>query len=555
MYKNHVSHIAKTAAYTSAACLLALSFLAGNAQAAVQKDVAADFLKQANIIQGDATTGDLRLDSEINRAELMKILVNSATNTVDTFTYRNCLADINSEWFARYVCWANEHNYVGGYPDGAFHAGRSVNRAEALKMVSEVFHLDYKRMAPVADESIWYDIYVRNAQRQRIIEAPLTAEQLAQPVTRGEMFDYLFRAMAVSHGASDTFTDAEYKNFPTEYFAEKEQTAAPRTLTPAEDALIRVLRAQLAYGYQPMTGTGSGMVRFSGEGAGMTFAVRLDASSTDKYDGTKTEFDGFNQDTQLVLDVATTGADNVSFKTVADISLAGSGTTMLYGKLNNFELVDVEAPIDVKLALNEAKSQVDSMKDIWFSLDLSTLSEGVPLENSLATYQMLGSAAIDFLEKGMKSSAEPYIDVIASDEGTQSTLLLKPNANRLHALVEAMVMGTNPSANRYLVRQTERTFESALNMFAKNMSLLLTYDKTDALLRKVATILDPVTIELPEERTKLTLELAAEQFYNYDKDFSLIFPESAQDLMTFFQGESSAEDESMARPPEAPLAQ
>lgn len=551
MLNPRFSRTAKAALSTSAACALSLLLLAGQAHAASNYEASAEFLKKAAIIQGDAATGDLRLSAEINRAELMKILVNAATSKVDTFSFRNCLADINAEWFARYVCWAYDNNYVAGYPDGAFHAGRSVNRAEALKLVSEVFHLDYQRMAPVADENLWYDIYVRNAQRQRLIEAPLTAEQLAEPVTRAEMFDYLFRAMAVSSGKADTFSEDAYTTFPAEYFAEVQQSQATRTLTEAEKALINVLRAQLDYGFQPMTGTGSGMVRFSGEGAGMSFAVRADVSGNAKMDGTLTEFDGFNSDMQFVLDVASTGDDAVSFKTVADVALAGSGTTMLYAQLKNVELVDVEAPIDIKLALGEAKSQLDAMKNIWFAFDLSALAEGVPLENSASMYQVLGSAAVDFLEKSMKTSAEPYIDVIATDEGNRATLLLSPNANRLHAMVEAMVMGTNPSANRYLVRQTQRTFESALNMFAKNMSLMLTYDKADSLLRRVATLMDPVTIELPEERTKLTLEFASEEFYSYDKDFTLQFPQVTQDLMTFFSGNTDSED----RPEEAPLAQ
>lgn len=508
--------------------------LLGHASAAQNATAAADFLKRAAIIQGDATTGELRLGDQINRAELMKIVVNAAANSVDTFAFRDCLADINSEWFARYVCWAYDNGYVGGYPDGAFHAGNAVNRAEALKIISEVFHLDYQRMAPVADDTLWYDIYVRNAQRQHIIDGTPTNAELSQPVSRGEVFDYLFRAMTVSDPAnSDSFDEGQYKTYADAYFAEKDLEKQQRPLTPAEDALLRTLRTQINYGFQPMTGTGSSMMKLGGSGMGMTFDVRTDMSAQGKMDGTKDTLHGYSEDVQMVFDVKTTGDENVSFKATADVSVAGSGTKMLYAKLNNVELLDVQAPIETKLILTDAMKQVDDFENIWFSFDLSGLEAGVPLENSMNMYQALGLASVDYLERSMKASSKPYFEIIQSDEGSQATILIKPNANRISAMVENIVLGMQPSTNRYMVRQSTRTFDSALNMLATNMSMLLTYDKTDMLIRKFAAILDPVTVEIPEERTKLTLELAIEEYYNYDKDFEIKLPTDAVDFDTF----------------------
>lgn len=519
--------------------------LLGQASAAQDINAASSFLKTASIIQGDANTGDLRLDAQINRAELMKILVNAATTSVDPFEFRDCLADINAEWFARYVCWAVQNNYVQGYPDGAFHAGNSVNRAEALKLISEVFHLDYQRMAPVADSNVWYDIYVRNAQRQHIIDMPLTNEQLAQPVTRGEVFDYLFRAMAVSAGASDTFTDSEYQSFPTEFLASRNADSQPRTLTPAETALLQTLRAQINYGFQPVSGTGSSMMHVTGSGMGMSFDVRGDVNEQSKVDGTATAIKGMNDDLQLTLDVKSKADDAISFKTVADISIAGSGSTMMYFRLNNLEMVDVQAPIEAKMELDAAMQEVNNYKNIWYSVDLASLGGDMATQNPTNMYQMAGLAAVDFLEKSMKSSSQPYFDIIQDGNDAQATILIKPNADRMQALVENIVMGVSPETNRYMVRQIERTFDSTMDMFAKNVSVMLTYDKANNLLRKFAAVMDPVTIELPSERTKFTTEFAIEEYYNYDKDFEIQIPVQSTDILKLLNGDTTGSGETM----------
>lgn len=546
---NRLSHVLKTAAFTTAACALSLSLMMGTVHAAQNIPAAADFLKRAEIIQGDSGTGELRLGDQINRAELMKIVVNAATRQVDAFEFRDCLADISAEWFARYVCWGVNNSYVAGYPDGAFHAGRAVNRAEALKIISEVFHLDYGRMVQVADDSIWYDIYVKNALRQTLLDAPLTAEELAMPATRGEVFDYLFRAMALSDSKVDNFVATQYDTYAKDYFEARENAAGTRTLTPAEDALLKTMRAQLEYGLQPLSATGSTMMKVGGKGMGMTFDVRLDLNASMKVEGTKDMLDALHEDVQLVLDVRSTGVENVSFKATADFSLAAKDDT-LYVKVSSFDVVDVQAPIEAKLALNEAMDQVDTFTNQWFSITMPEMADGETLSSSIGVYKVMGTIAIDFLERSMKESGEPYFNVLLSEEGNLATLLVKPNEARINALVENIGLEVVPSANRYAVRQMTRSFDSALNMIATNTSMMLTFDKFDHLLRKVSTLIEPVTIELPQERTKFTIEAASEDYYNYDKDFTITIPTDAVDFEAFFSGGAAAEESSDEAMPE-----
>jgi hypothetical protein len=93
---------------------------------------------QFGIIEGyeDGTFGP---DREINRAELTKIMVYEYLGEEpDPTLYHNCFNDVNQEWFAPYVCYAYEQEWVEGYDDGDFRPANPVNRVEALKIIMNV---------------------------------------------------------------------------------------------------------------------------------------------------------------------------------------------------------------------------------------------------------------------------------------------------------------------------------------------------------------------------------------------------------------------------------
>lgn len=81
--------------------------------------------------------GTFRPDYEINRAELAKMIVASVA-TPDPGIYNNCFPDVAAQWFAPYICYAKEGNWVEGYDDNFFRPEQNVNRVEALKIILEV---------------------------------------------------------------------------------------------------------------------------------------------------------------------------------------------------------------------------------------------------------------------------------------------------------------------------------------------------------------------------------------------------------------------------------
>lgn len=98
-------------------------------------ELAINHLANEGVVQGyaDKTFGP---DNEITRAELTKMIV-ASINKGDLSIYKNCFPDVKEEWFAEYICFAKENNWVSGYEDGKFKPSDKINRAEALKIIYE----------------------------------------------------------------------------------------------------------------------------------------------------------------------------------------------------------------------------------------------------------------------------------------------------------------------------------------------------------------------------------------------------------------------------------
>lgn len=151
------------------------------------------------------TDGTFKPDATINRAELLKILIEGMGETPST-AYKNCFTDVSNEWYARYVCYAKDQGWVSGYNDHSFKPGQTVSKVEALKMLFEVYGVDLDEGDTVSDlpytdlsNGVWYSIYVKEATELGILaEEPGTEFNAADGRTRGEMALELYRYLVVS---------------------------------------------------------------------------------------------------------------------------------------------------------------------------------------------------------------------------------------------------------------------------------------------------------------------------------------------------------------------
>lgn len=93
----------------------------------------------------------------LNRAEFVKIVLLSMTAIEgDVFEPKSCFPDVNEEdWYSVYVCYAAENNVVDGYPDGLFRPANPVNYAEALKILGELYQVEFA----TTGSAQWYQGY------------------------------------------------------------------------------------------------------------------------------------------------------------------------------------------------------------------------------------------------------------------------------------------------------------------------------------------------------------------------------------------------------------
>ena len=99
-----------------------------------RNETSIQYLLDTNVISG-YPDGTFKPAQTINRAELMKIITEGIGITPSADEYSDCFPDVTNEWFAVYVCYAKEQNWIQGYPDGAFKPDQNVNKVEALKMI------------------------------------------------------------------------------------------------------------------------------------------------------------------------------------------------------------------------------------------------------------------------------------------------------------------------------------------------------------------------------------------------------------------------------------
>jgi len=152
---------------------------------------AIDYIKEKGIVQG-YSDGTYKPDSKINRAELLKIILES--NSVDTNDNLSfCFSDVKNDWYAKYVCKAKNLGIISGYSDGSFKPGNNINFVEALKIIEEAYGAD------IIESSVWYKGYVDEASSKNMI--PLDIKAFNQEITRGQMADIITRYLKYKDGA------------------------------------------------------------------------------------------------------------------------------------------------------------------------------------------------------------------------------------------------------------------------------------------------------------------------------------------------------------------
>ena len=153
---------------------------------------------------GGYPDGTFKPDIQINRAELLKILVGGAGYTdPDATKYKDCFQDVKTQWYAKYVCFAKEKNWVQGFEGGLFKPEQPARKVEAMKMLLKSEGL------PVADKasgnsiysdvdfSQWFGPYMFMAEAMDIVDIAGAKYGPMDFVTRGEISNNMYRTMLI----------------------------------------------------------------------------------------------------------------------------------------------------------------------------------------------------------------------------------------------------------------------------------------------------------------------------------------------------------------------
>lgn len=153
------------------------------------------YIENEGIVEG-YSDGSYKPDSSINRAELLRIVID--TNNIDVSDdLKNCFSDVKDEWFAKYVCKAKEIGIIEGYPDGTFFPARNVIFVEALKIIELAYG------AELGESSPWYKSYVDEASAKNMI--PNDIYSFGHAITRGQMADIMTRYLTDEEGIQEEY--------------------------------------------------------------------------------------------------------------------------------------------------------------------------------------------------------------------------------------------------------------------------------------------------------------------------------------------------------------
>ncbi|MEZ4087511.1 MAG: S-layer homology domain-containing protein [Candidatus Gracilibacteria bacterium] len=195
---------------------------------------AINYLADANIING-YPDGTFKPNQQVNRAEFLKLVLESSEIPKDVTTPTPFPDIDNTAWYAQYVRKAYSEGWIQGYPDGTFKPEQSINKVEALKIIGEIqqWQLEQPEEKPYTDIEIsaWFSSYVSYAKEKNFLEERTSLYFPELLFTRAQVSEVLFRSFITTKSGEDVYSPLLATKYPAADFAiNPSQEPAP---TPA----------------------------------------------------------------------------------------------------------------------------------------------------------------------------------------------------------------------------------------------------------------------------------------------------------------------------------
>jgi LPXTG-site transpeptidase (sortase) family protein len=184
-------------------------------------------LQSAGVIDKPAGN-DVRVRDSVNRAEALKIILRSddaAAQQVDrekkTISPIPLFPDIDqTAWYAPYIETGFNRGLVKGYPDGTFKPGSNVTVAEAVVLVARLYGenaagTQFRSSVDLPNKSgEWYSEAVSAVTGRNAIMKG-SALRAGDPMTRGELFDLVYRMRTVKLRNLTVYAESGIPVIPT----------------------------------------------------------------------------------------------------------------------------------------------------------------------------------------------------------------------------------------------------------------------------------------------------------------------------------------------------
>lgn len=190
---------------------------------------AVEYLKTKGVVNG-YSDGTFKPDSQINRAEALKIIMLAIGQDLKS-TFKINFKDVSTkDWFYSYVQKAAELNIVQGYSDGTFKPANNINIAESLKTILVSFK------SPVSDtvsgnpypdvtKDLWYAKFAQYSKTAQIFDPQDNGKLAAdRQITRGDFAEIIYRLMYIKDNKLTSFpisTDWPTYTHPTNHYSVK----------------------------------------------------------------------------------------------------------------------------------------------------------------------------------------------------------------------------------------------------------------------------------------------------------------------------------------------
>ena len=173
---------------------------------------------------GDNT---FKADSKISRVESVKLLLEASKKSIHKAPNSSSIfSDISTDkWFSDYVYTAKKIGIInrnGEAGTGNFNPTRTVNRAEAIKMILEVNDVNVR--SANADEQ-WFFPYFEKANSLDIFTKKYTNENFDEllshaggELTRGEISTYMYRYILYTFGEKREVQNQSNNNLSADFF-------------------------------------------------------------------------------------------------------------------------------------------------------------------------------------------------------------------------------------------------------------------------------------------------------------------------------------------------